>query len=42
VREVVTRHLAHLEAKAVIAIEAGQIVLLDVDSITTPCLADKM
>jgi len=40
VREVVTRHLARLEAQAVIEIEAGQIILLNIDAISTLCLAD--
>lgn len=40
VREVVTRHLARLEAEAVIRVEAGHIVLLNVDAINTPCLAE--
>lgn len=39
-REVVTRHLTKLEHKAVIQVEAGQIILLDVDAISVPCLAE--
>ena len=38
-REVVTRHLSKLEKDGIIRIESGQITLLNLDAIETPCLA---
>ena len=38
-REVVTRHLSRLEREGIIRVEPGQIVLLNVGAIETPCLA---
>jgi CRP/FNR family transcriptional regulator, cyclic AMP receptor protein len=41
VREVVTRHLTSLEKQGIIRVEPKQITLLDMGTLTRPCLSSK-